>query len=235
MYWWDRGAGTKVTRSRAARIRDPDSVLWKPDGGLWAAPRLSADAAPSTEATRGFHTTWTAYQAEFKVGTGRLTELVPSASAVVVCLKTEDDVRAACARWPRTVEVDAEIGLPRTIRGFSFEAMLREGVHAVHVSGEALGDDLLYGWDVESTVWLDPGKVEAGERASVAWDQPDDGLGDWGGETWDSELASDEAVEVARRAIEQRRAEQQLEADNRHRVAEIERLRIELAELRRAR
>jgi hypothetical protein len=166
-YWWDAGEKYRLEPARARAIRDPQRDLWKPEGGLWSAPRLGR--VPVSPAAEGFHTTWTDFEACDEAGTGTLTELEPADTAVVVRLTTPADVQCACARWPHAIEVDAAIGYPRIVTGFSFEAMRTEGVDAVHVDGSALGTPLLFGWDVESSVWLNPGKAAAGRRIPVAW------------------------------------------------------------------
>lgn len=56
------------------------------------------------------------------------------------------------------------------MNGFSFEAMRADGVDTLVVrTGRLTGLGLLYGWDTDSALWLNPAKVTAGQRIRVAW------------------------------------------------------------------
>lgn len=184
MYWWDRRHSRGLSPSRVGPIRDPRGEPWKPDGGLWAAPALATDPDdPASAPHDGFHTTWTRFLADDEPGDGHLTVLRPAAAAVTLQLGSEQDWAAACRRWPRTVTTS----LGDTLRGFSFEAMRRDGVDAVHVPpGPLLAHQgPLYGWDEHSEVWLNPTRVRAGARTRVRW-QP---------KHRDAQLDDDEALD----------------------------------------
>lgn len=168
VYWSDGGSGARLARSKLRPVQDPDSVLWKPTGGLWTAPPLPDAEPPAVAPVTGFHTTWTDWRArEYEDGgTGALTAVHPSASSVVVHVTTAADLEAIRQRWPLRVETAVE-----TIDGFSFEAMCRDGVDALRVDPAASSPpigDLLYGWDVDTVFWLNPAKVTLGRRVSVS-------------------------------------------------------------------
>lgn len=165
LYWWDGGTGAAFSQSKVSRLRDPAGLPWKPAGGVWAAPLTETCAAPPSA---GFHTTWTDYFAIEAMGhRGTLTELTPAAGTVAVHLSSDDDIRTLMGRWPLTVETawGEEIG------GFSYEAMRADGVDLVYVhTGPLLAHaSLLNGWDVESAVWLNPGKARPGKRTHTEW------------------------------------------------------------------
>lgn len=164
-YWWDGGTGAVLTPARSDSIRDPVHPPFMPSGGLWTSPALSSEDA-DTSLNEGFHTAWSDFHTELH-GTrirGRLTPIKPSYAAVTVQLATEEDFEAACRRWPHTLAT----GLGQ-IRGCSFEAMRRDGVACVQVQTGPLTDirGPLYGWDVDSAVWLNPACITPGHSVRV--------------------------------------------------------------------
>lgn len=168
-FWWDRGEATACAPSRVRPVTDPTSVMWKPAGGLWTAPALDDDGPISVPATAGIHTAWTDFVAgngddDDVAGGSHLTEVAAAGDAVVVRIATDEDVAAASRRWPLRVETQVE-----TVDGWSYEAMVRDGVHAVDIIPSSRPASLRYGFDAPTRLWLTPAKVCLRERIALSW------------------------------------------------------------------
>lgn len=173
----------KLDPTRIPTAQDHDEApVNKPSGGLWTSGR-SDDGLPGTA--------WSQWMASNQQLTSAhtVTTVHARAGTVAVTLDTPEDVQALARLCPP--EQFLPDGTPRA--PFSYDKARAAGIDAIHATSRVTGYGRpMEGWDVESTVWLNPGKVRAGATAPTAH-----GNDDWGGDDWDDWYDAQVAEEPA--------------------------------------
>lgn len=179
-------------------VVDRRRAPWKPDGGLWSAPAIDTEHD-------GIATSWTMFHADngSLPAWKRLVPVTVGGGGVVVHVDNAGDIARLREFYPPDpIPSDDIFALADAPPPFSFEKMAAAGIGGVHVTRRAVDTlDSFYGWDVDSTIWLNAGQVVAHPAVDAAQIPPrhhdtDDGPSDDAIRLW--MLGDDDSYTVER-------------------------------------